>query len=186
MRSAIVRTDRYSHGAILFHWVIAVAVVINLYIGIGGEFLPRGWTSMPLHKSIGITVLVLSLARLVWRLTHRPPPMVGTASAWERIAAGAAHWGLYALTIIMPLTGWMMSSGGNPPRPLNWFGLFPVPLLPVDKATSGFGHDAHGVLGYGMAALVVLHVLAALRHHLLLRDSTLVRMLPIVRAPTGH
>lgn len=185
MRSAVVRTDRYTHGAIAFHWVIALAVILNLFIGIGGDLLPKGGAAMPLHKSVGLTVLVLAIARLAWRLTHRPPPMVATAPAWERAAAAVAHWALYALTIVMPLTGWMMSSGGNPPRPLNWFGLFPVPLLPVDKATSGFGHEAHEILGYAMLALVVLHIAAALRHHLILRDSTLARMLPIVRAPTG-
>jgi cytochrome b561 len=80
----------------------------------------------------------------------------------------------------------MMSSVGNPPRPLNWFGLFPIPYLPIDKAAGGFGHDAHTILGYGLAALVVLHILAALRHHLLLRDATLIRMLPILRAPTDR
>ncbi len=186
MRSAIVRTDRYTHGAIAFHWLIAVAIVFNLVMGIWHDSMPRAWSVMPVHKAVGITVLALSIARLAWRLTHRPPPLPSTAPAWERTVAAATHWTLYFLTIAVPLTGWMMSSVGTPPRPLNWFGLFPIPYLPIGKAAGGFGHDAHQVLGYALAALVVLHVLAALRHHLLLRDSTLVRMLPILRAPTAR
>lgn len=186
MRSAIVRTDSYTRSAIAFHWAIAVAIIVNLAIGIGHDAMPRGWGVMPFHKALGITILVLSVARLAWRLTHRPPPLPATAPTWERTLAAATHWTLYALTIAVPLTGWMMSSGGNPPRPLSWFGLFPIPHLPVDKASAGFGGEAHEVLGYALAALVVLHVLAALRHHLILRDATLVRMLPILRtARTG-
>ena len=184
MRSAIVRTDRYTNGAIAFHWLIAAAVLVNLCIGIWHDSLPRAWGVMPVHKATGITVLALSLARLGWRLTHRPPPLPSIAPPWERTAAHAAHWTLYALTIAVPLTGWMMSSTGTPLRPLNWYGLFPIPYLPISPAAGDFGHDAHTFLGYALAALVVVHILAALRHHLILRDSTLVRMLPILRAPT--
>ena len=99
MRSAIVRTDRYTRGAIAFHWLIAAAIIFNLWLGIWHDGLPREWQVMPVHKAIGITVLALSLARLAWRLTHRPPPLPRTAPAWERAAAHAAHWTLYALTI---------------------------------------------------------------------------------------
>lgn len=185
MRSAIVRTDRYTRGAIAFHWIIAAAVLFNLWLGVWHDSLPREWKVMPVHKSTGITILALSLARLAWRLTHRPPPLPSTAPAWERATAHAAHWTLYFLTITVPLTGWIMSSASVPLRPLNWYGLFAIPYLPVDRAAGKFGHDAHTILGYGLAALVVIHILAALRHHLLLRDSTLVRMLPILRAPTS-
>lgn len=184
MRSAIIRTDRYSRGAIAFHWIIAAAILFNLWLGLAHDSLPREWRVMPVHKAVGITVLALSLARLAWRITHRPPPLPATVPRWEVLAAKAAHRALYALTIVMPLTGWMMVSNGNPPRPLDWFGLFPIPYLPVSKGASGFGHEAHEILGYALLALVILHILAALRHHLILRDSTLVRMLPILRAPT--
>ena len=80
--------------------------------------------------------------------------------------------------IVMPLSGWAMSSAGASPRPLDWFGLFPIPHLPVPAAAGGASHETHVVLGWLMAALVVLHVAAALRHHLILRDATLARMLP--------
>lgn len=186
MRSAIVRTDRYTRGAIAFHWVIAAAVLFNLWLGLFHESLPREWKVMPVHKATGITILVLSLARLAWRLTHRPPPLPADVASWERTVAHATHWTLYFLTIAMPLTGWIMASAGNPPRPLDWYGLFPIPHLPVGAATGEFGSVAHMILGYALAALAVLHILAALRHHLLLRDATLVRMLPVLRAPTNR
>ncbi len=182
MRSAIIRTDRYARGSIVFHWLIAVAILLNLAIGIGHDAMPRG--AMPVHKALGITVLILSLARLAWRMTHRPPPLAPDMPMWERTAAATSHWLLYAFTILVPLTGWAMVSDGPVRRPLEWFGLFPIPYLPVSEATAGAAHEGHEILGYALLALVVVHTLAALRHHLILRDSTLVRILPILRAPT--
>lgn len=185
MSSTAVRTDRYSRGAIAFHWIIAVAIIGNLIVGLFHDWLPRAWGVMPIHKAMGITILALSIARLAWRLAHTPPPLPLGMPRWEVVAAKSTHWLFYALMIALPVTGWMMSSTGTPPRPLNWFGLFPIPYLPISKAAGDFGHDAHTVLGYAMAALVVLHIAAALRHHLILRDSTLVRMAPVLRASSS-
>lgn len=182
MRSAIVRTDRYARGSIVFHWVIALAILFNLGLGIGHDALPDAWTVMPVHKALGITVLALTLARLAWRLAHRPPPLAHDMPSWERTAANASHWGLYVFSILVPLTGWAMVSGGAVRRPLEWFGLFPIPYLPVSQGAAGVAHEGHEVLGYALLALVIVHTLAALRHHLILRDATLARMLPIVRA----
>ena len=177
--SAIARTDRYTRGAIWFHWGIAALVLVNLAIGLLHESLLDGVkAAMPLHFSIGITVLVLTLGRIAWRLAHRPPPFPPAMTAWERIAAQATHIAFYALLLIMPLSGWMLISGKPTSKPFAWFGLFDVPVLPIAKATSGVAHQAHGVLGYVMAALVVVHIAAALRHHFLLQDGVLARMLP--------
>jgi cytochrome b561 len=181
VRSALVRTDRYTRVAIFFHWTIAAMVIFNLWLGLFHDSLPKEWKVMPVHKATGITILALSVARLAWRLMNSPPPSPIDLPAWQRTAARASHWAFYALLIVLPVTGWMMSSGGNPPRPLNWFGLFPIPYLPVDKALAGFGHEAHEILGYLMAVLVVIHIGAALGHHLILRDSVLLRMLPFAR-----
>jgi cytochrome b561 len=181
MRSAIARGDRYSSVAIAFHWTIAALVLFNLWLGLAHDNLPREWQVMTVHKSVGLTVLVLSLARLAWRLTHRPPLLAHDLPAWERAAALAAHWGFYALLILMPLSGWVMSSQSR--RPLHWFWAFDVPKLPVTEAMGDFAGGAHEWLGWTMIALILLHVAAALRHHLILRDATLARMLPIVRAP---
>lgn len=167
-----VMTAHYSRVAILFHWTIAVLVLVNLAIGL----LHLPW--MPAHKAIGVTVLFLTLARVAWRIAHRPPPLPDTVRPWERGLAHATHWALYALLIVMPLSGWAMVSGTEKRRPLEWFGLFDIPYLPVSKAIGGVGHEAHELLGWVMLLLVALHVAAALRHHLILRDGVLARMIP--------
>lgn len=172
------REERYSSVAILFHWSIAALVIANLAIGLLHENVLDGvgW-AIPLHKSFGVTVLVLTLGRIGWRLTHRPPPLPASTPRWEKGAAHGVHWVLYALMLAMPLTGWMLSSGGRR-YPISWFGLFDVPFLPVSRATGSIAHDAHGLLGWLMLALVALHAAAALRHHLVLRDRVLARMAP--------
>ncbi|WP_375249243.1 cytochrome b [Sphingomonas sp.] len=170
--------QRYSTVAIAFHWTIAVLVIVNLIVGIGHEGIPALRAFMPGHKAIGITVLAFTAARVLWRLTHRPPLLPVATTAWEKGAAHAVHWSLYALMLIMPLSGWLMVSGPEGRRPLTWFGLFDLPYLPASPATADLGHSAHGVLGWVMVALVVIHIAAALRHHVILRDSVLWRMVP--------
>ncbi|MES1975547.1 MAG: cytochrome b [Pseudomonadota bacterium] len=179
MRTALAHADRYSRGAIWLHWVIAVLVIVNLLIGLLHESLLDGVKgAIPLHKSIGITVLALTLARIAWRLGHRPPPLPASMTGWSRLAAHAAHAGLYALLLALPLTGWIMTSGAKVPRPTSFFGLFDLPLLPVSRALGGAAHESHGLLGWVMLLLVGIHVAAALRHHFMLRDSVLARMIP--------
>lgn len=177
MPAMVPRSARYSTGAIVFHWTIAALVIVNLAIGLLHDAVPllRAW--MPAHKAIGITVLALTALRIVWRLTHRPPRLLGLSAA-ERATALAVHLTLYALMVAMPLTGWMMVSGHGA-RPLTWFGLATIPALPVSAAQSALGANAHGLLGWLMLALVVLHIAAALRHHLILRNGLLLRMVPM-------
>jgi len=175
MRAA--RGDRYSRGAIAFHWAIAALVLVNLFIGLFHESLLEGVRAMPTHKAIGVTVLVLSVARLGWRLTHRPPDFPEHMPGWEKALAKGVHWLFYALLIVLPLSGWAFSSDPERLRPFSWFGLFEVPLLPVSADLAGFAHEAHERMGLAMAGLVALHIAAALRHHFLLRDKVLVRML---------
>lgn len=182
MRSTLVRTDRYSRVAIAFHWAIAALIVFNLWLGLGHDSLPREWNVMPAHKAVGITILALTVARIVWRLTHPAPPPPADIQPWERIAARASHIALYGFMLAMPLTGWAMVSGAKR-RPLDWFGAFDIPYLSVTEPISEWGHDAHELLGWGLIALVVVHVAAALRHHFLLRDNVLARMTPGVRTP---
>jgi cytochrome b561 len=173
--------DRYSRGAIAFHWAIAALVLFNLWLGLFHESLPREWKVMPVHKSVGITVLVLSIARLGWRLAHRPPALPVAIPDWEKLAARAVHWAFYVLLLAMPLTGWTFSSNPERLRPFSWFWLADVPLLPVSAGVAGVAKETHELLGYLMAALVVIHIGAALRHHFRLKDDVLARMLPWVR-----
>lgn len=170
--------QRYSRVAIAFHWAIAVLVVLNLASGLGGDAVAALGALFPIHKAVGITVLALTLARVAWRLAHRPPPLPAHVSRWERTAAHTVHWALYGLLILMPLSGWAMSSDPARRRPLTWFGTVDIPYLPVSSTGAGIGHEAHELLGWAMLLLVAIHVAAALRHHLLLRDSVLLRMAP--------
>lgn len=165
--------DRYDSVAIAFHWSIAALVILNLVSGL--VYRPLFFT----HKAIGITVLALSIGRLLWRLSHRVPPPPSDIPVWQQLAARATHWALYVFIIALPLTGWVMSSATDERRPLTWFGLFDIPYLPLAPSPlGGTAHDAHVLLGWLAAATVALHVAAALRHHLLLRDRLLSRMLP--------
>jgi cytochrome b561 len=174
---ARIAGDRhYSTGAIAFHWTIAALVIFNILVGLLHDAVPPVRALMPAHKAVGITVLALSLARVAWRLAHRPPPLPAHVARWERGAAHATHWTLYALIIVMPLTGWAMG-GGDKPHPFTWLGL-QVPVLPVSSATADASHSAHVVLGWLMAGLVAIHIAAALRHHWVLRDGVLARMAP--------
>lgn len=176
MRAA--RGDRYSGGAIAFHWVIAALVLSNLWLGLFRGSLPIEWKVMPVHKSVGITILVLTLGRIAWRLTHKPPHLPDAMPHWEKRAAKTVHFVFYALLLILPLTGWLMSSNPERPRPFAWFFLFDVPVLPATPQIASNAHQAHVLLGWAMAALVAIHVAAALRHHFVLRDRVLARMLP--------
>ena len=180
MTNGFARGDRYSRGAIAFHWVIAALVLFNLWLGLFHDSLPREWKVIPVHKSVGITILVLTLGRIAWRLTHRPPHLPELMAGWEKAVAKGVHFVLYALLLILPLTGWLLSSNPARPRPVSWFFLFDLPLLPATPAIASGAHETHELLGYLMTALVLIHIAAALRHHFLLRDKVLARMLPWV------
>lgn len=171
-------TTRYTRVAVALHWTIAVLIVANLTIGLLHDSVLPG--AIPLHKSIGMLVLALSVVRLGWRLTHRPPPLPATVKRWEKGLAHAVHWLLYALMILMPLSGWVFTSASPKRHPLDFFGLFPLPMFPVaqDKQVSNVVAERHEQLAWLMIALLVLHVGAALKHRIVDRDRTLDRMLP--------
>lgn len=167
---------RYSGGAILLHWLIAALLLANVVIAFTMEDA-RGL--MPLHKSIGITVLLLTLVRIGWRLTHAAPPLPATLPSWERLVARVTHGAFYLLLLVMPLLGWASASSGK------WgtgalFGVIPWFDLPIGKS-----HDLHEAMGeahelaaYLTIALIALHVAGALKHQLIDRNAMLSRMLP--------
>lgn len=177
----MVRADaigtRYGHVAMLFHWTIAVLIAANLLIGAFHDSLFDGW--IWLHKSIGLAVLALSVARLAWRLGHRPPPLPRDVPAWQRRLAHGVHWGLYALMVATPMSGWVFTSANAKPRPTT-FGLFSVPPLPIapDEALNAAGRDAHGLLAWIMLFLIALHIGGALKHQFLDGVPILRRILP--------
>lgn len=192
--------QRYTAVAIVLHWAIAIAIF---------GMIPLGWwmasaiedkstqaqaiAAFQLHKSIGLTVLALSVARLAWRLIHPPPPLPKGMKPWERLAAIAAHWAFYFLIIAMPLTGWLYVSAGwsvQDQRPLEvptlFFGLFQVPhlfglahLAEQTRATLAAALQfSHSKLAWGAIVLSVLHAGAALKHHFADKDDVLERMVP--------
>ena len=169
--------QHYSLVARTLHWIMAILILFNLWLGIAHDSLSRNWQVMPVHKSVGLTVLALATLRLIWRLTHKPTPLPGQLSAWERAAAKVTHYSFYAFMLLVPLTGWIMTSAGN--RPLNWFFLFDVPKFEVSKSDAivGLSGEAHEIIGYLWIALILLHIVAALRHHFILKDDVLRRML---------
>src|SRR5262245_39321595 len=133
--------QRYTAVAIILHWTIATAIVINFALGLWMHeaidrpgSVARAIASYQLHKSIGLTVLALTFVRLGWRLTHKPPPFPAAMPRWEKIVAKGTHWAFYALLIFIPLSGWLyVSTQWRHDAPLNvptlWFGLFKVPHL---------------------------------------------------------
>uniref|UniRef100_UPI003B3B1CC6 cytochrome b n=1 Tax=Sphingobium sp. TaxID=1912891 RepID=UPI003B3B1CC6 len=137
---------RYTAIARALHWIIAALIVANLFIGFAHDALPKDWAVVPVHKSIGLTVLALTLVWIVWRLTHRAPPLPVAMPAWEKGAAHATHFLFYALMLVLPLSGWIMVSAGT--RPLHWFFLFDVPKFAVEKgdAIVGLSRGAHELL----------------------------------------
>ena len=169
--------------AIALHWAIAAMILVNVPLGLLHDWIEEsfGYSAIWIHKSTGMTVLALSLARLGWRLAHPPPPPAATLAAWERAASRTVHWALYALMIALPVTGLIRSSAG--PYPLTWFELFDVPKLPVEKGSplAEAAASAHDWMGWAMAVLALLHIGAALRHRFLLGDEVLARMLPRLR-----
>jgi cytochrome b561 len=192
--------------AIVLHWAIATAIVGMIPLGWWmGEALEDQSTqaqaiaAFQLHKSIGLTILLLSVARLCWRLLNPPPALPTGMAQWERLAATATHWAFYVVIIVMPLTGWLYVSTGwsvHDDRPLEvptlYFGLFQVPHLfglaqLTEESRAGLAgalEFSHSKLAWGAIGLAVLHVGAALKHHFLNRDDTLTRMVPGL-APLG-
>lgn len=191
---------RYSNVAMTLHWLIAILVIANVCSGVYfGELAPRGtvpWWVVPMHESTGLTVLVLSVLRLLWRLTHKWPSLPENMSAGLRVLARATHVLFYFFIIAIPLAGWAMVSASPRNTPTYWYWLFEWPHLPFfanlsiaeKKSAVEFYEEVHGTLAYLAVALVLLHVGGALYHHFVRRDQVLKRMWfgTRVTAPIGE
>ena len=173
------RNARYTGVAMAFHWLLAAAIVGSFCVGLYMTSLPFSPARLKLynwHKWAGVTILALSAARLLWRLTHRPPadlPM----PRWQAAAAHGAHLALYALFFAVPLLGWAYSSAAG--FPIVLFGVLPLPdFVAPNRELSVLIKPFHAWAAYALAAVVVLHVAGALKHHFIDRDGLLRRMLP--------
>jgi cytochrome b561 len=170
----------YTPTAIALHWAVALLICAAFPLGLYMQDLPLSPQKLRLvsyHKWIGVTVFVLALVRLVWRLTHPAPPLPTSVPAWQRRAAAIAHAALYALMLAVPLSGWLMSSAKGVPTV--WLGLIPLPdLIGKDEGLGQALRTVHAALNYALLALVLAHVGAALKHRFVDRDDVLARMLP--------
>lgn len=183
MLKGMKNTARYTPAAIGLHWLVAVLILVMLGVGLTMVRLPNTiakFQLIQLHKSVGITILALVAARLLWRFTHPAPMLPAHMAAWQKAAAHASHYLLYILMFAMPLSGWVMSdaAGYHP----SWFGV-DVPQLvahnpPLAKTLGLF----HNYGAYLLIALLCAHVGAALLHHVWYRDNVLRRMLPAALA----
>ncbi|MFM2058765.1 MAG: hypothetical protein RLY71_3150 [Pseudomonadota bacterium] len=174
--------SRYSRTAIVLHWVLGLALAAVFAVGIYMADLPFSPMRLKLynwHKWAGVTILLLSLLRLVWRLTHRPPPLPAPIEqampGWQRAAHHGTHHLMYLLFFVVPLIGWAYSSAAG--FQIVWFGALPLPdLMSPDKALAELIKPLHKLGALALAGLVLLHVGAALKHQLIDRDGLLARM----------
>jgi cytochrome b561 len=172
------QSQRYSGFAIFLHWLLATAIVISFCVGLYMTSIAMSPSRLKLynwHKWAGIVILTLSTVRLLWRLTHTPPPLPSSTPAWQRNAAHAGHWLLYLFFFAVPLSGWAYSSAAG--FPIVLFGVLPLPdWVPKDRELAETLKPIHQYLAYLLAATVVGHVLAALKHQFVDRDRILSRM----------
>jgi cytochrome b561 len=178
--------ETYSGVAIALHWLIGIGVLAMFVLGwwmIDIPKLPAGprayWFNV--HKSIGMTIGLLVVARIVWRLTHRPPPLPASMPAWQQRAAHVSHSLLYLCMVVMPVSGFLGSTFS--PYPIKYFGITLFSWgwdLPALKAVLSGVHLSTVIL---FMALVALHIGAALKHLLISRDGVFFRMLPRLLQP---
>lgn len=172
--------SRYGVIAQAFHWLIVVLIIIQYQMGKIAEELPQGLDKLILmsrHKSLGITILVLVIARLTWRLMNKPPALPDTVHPVIRVSGKLTHLVLYGLLLALPVTGWLASSAAN--SPVSWWGWLTLPdlIAPSETRFELIG-ELHGTLTRILLVIAVIHASAAMLHHFVFKDQVLRRMLP--------
>jgi cytochrome b561 len=172
---------RYSAVNQTFHWLTAILMFAILPIAwimtsLGRDAPGReAWVTT--HKTIGISILAITLCRMLWRIVDPPPPLPGAIGRWERVAAKTSYALLYVVLVGMPVSGYILSAAGG--HPVELFGLFPIPpLVPHDETLGRSAATAHILGRWLVYALIVLHLLGVAFHVVLARDGLLGRMLP--------
>ena len=179
---------RYSTVAMALHWLIALGIAVNLLLGwnFRGVTAATRHVIVPLHESIGLTILMLTIARIAWRLANPPPPLGARLALWERALAHTVHTALYIFMLMMPLAGWLIASTWTPPKPLAWWGVpFPyVPFLPSGDLhpIGNMSASVHEWLAYLFCILFAFHLAGALKHQFWDGDRELARMIPFTAA----
>jgi len=180
--------DRFGWVAQGLHWIIAVMILMQWFMIEWAEEAEHARKTDPAaaleqlawmtrHKAFGMTILGLAILRLVWRWLSPPPPWPPAMPQWQVYLARGVHYAVYLLIFLMPISGWLVSSTGN--RPVSYFGLFTFPdLVGPDKALHGQLEEVHEIAFNVLVALVIVHVVAALKHQFVDKDGVLGRMLP--------
>jgi cytochrome b561 len=175
-----MKPTHYTRIAIALHWLLAALIVGSLGVGWYMADMPMSVQRLKLfnwHKWAGVTILFLSAARLLWRLWHPAPALPSSMPAWQRSASHLSHGALYVLFFVVPLLGWAYSSAAG--FPIVWFGVLPLPdWVPRSRELAESLKPWHGWAAYTLAAVVAVHIAAALKHHLVDKDQVMARMLP--------
>jgi len=172
-------TNSYGSMAIALHWIMAVIIITLIIVGFYMTSLPDGddkWKIYALHKATGLIVMALALFRWYWTLSSQSPQAVPGLSKAEIGISHASKWLLMILIVVMPFSGILMSLAGG--HDIHFFGIFTIDAFVEKNETIGDAfHEIHEIAGWVIAIIVGLHILAALKHHLLLKNDTLNRML---------
>ena len=182
---------KYNNTAIILHWLIALALILQL---LGGIWMVEAinveatkqtaYNFYQYHKSLGLVILVASLLRLFWRLIHKVPPLPENMKLWEKFASHVSHISLYILMIAIPLLGWAMVSASSYGIPTRIFNLFELPhisfLANSDNKLelSKFFNKSHKLTAYMMIFLSLAHIGAALKHQFFDKNNLIQRMIP--------
>lgn len=171
---------RYGMLSMLLHWSSAALIFALLPIGLYMTGLPDGddkWGLYDLHKSLGFSLFLILLLRIVWKRLNLMPALPDNLNAYEQKLASATHYLLYAMMAILPITGYIDSSAGG--YHFSFFGWFDMPMvIDKNKALAKISTRMHEYTAYALIAVVLLHAAAALKHHMILKDNVLLRMLP--------
>jgi cytochrome b561 len=185
------RPNQGHWGVVLktIHWLMAILIIGMILMGHymtdlrdpeTGAYLPEAYDWFQIHKSFGFTVMGLAIVRLLWRLSSGPtPPLPKGIPFYERWGAHFSHLGLYGLMIAMPITGWIHVSASTLQIPTKYFGLFTIPhVTGPNRELAEQMEEVHEYLAWAFVAIIAIHLAAALKHHIVNRDTILVRMLP--------
>lgn len=170
--------EKFSHITISLHWIIAIGMIVMIAFGIYIEDLPRSPDKgelIGLHKSFGILIFVLAVIRIFWRIKNKFPTPISTLTKWQEIIAKLTHWVLIIGTVLMPISGVLMSVGGG--HPIGFFGIELIAGGEKIEALGKVGHIMHGMGGNLMILFIMLHVAGAIKHQFIDKDGTISRML---------
>ncbi len=183
-------TPGYTVTAKLLHWLVASLVVVQFVLANLAERaedaddLVSELALFANHRSVGITILALIIIRLLWRWRNPPPPLPETVPRWQLMASRVSHYSLYGILLVMPISGWLMSSAGD--VSVTWFGLVELPdFVSPNHERHEFFEEIHELLATLLFVIASLHILAALKHGLFDKDGVLQRMLPVSGTTDG-